>query len=265
MEAYALLWIERLISIAVILQTLELFQIRSSFRDDGIWSWPIVRREFSDFPRVLRLVFDLLLAYPNFLYLLTLRLLAAVLVIFAPESSLAPTGVAIMFFSTIAIAARWRGSFNGGSDSMTIIVLLTTSLALLFPVLTLACLWYLALQTCSSYFISGVVKIKSANWRSGSALKSFLSSTVYGPQPSLSAITDRALLCKILSWSVIALECSFPLALSSPEVCLIYIAAAMLFHFVNIYIFGLNRFLFAWAAAYPALFYCSMTAIQANN
>ena len=32
---------------------------------------------------------------------------------------------------------------------------------------------------------------------------------------------------------------------------------ALGFHLANVYAFGLNRFLFAWLAAYPALYYCS--------
>ena len=39
--------------------------------------------------------------------------------------------------------------------------------------------------------------------------------------------------------------------------CAGILVAAIGFHLVNFYAFGLNRFLFAWAAAYPALYFCS--------
>ena len=60
-----------------------------------------------------------------------------------------------------------------------------------------------------------------------------------------------------LAWSVIGFECLFPLAWFDPRLCLLLMAAGAGFHLLNSYVFGLNRFLFAWLAAYPALWFCS--------
>jgi hypothetical protein len=40
-------------------------------------------------------------------------------------------------------------------------------------------------------------------------------------------------------------------------VCVAIVAVALAFHIANVYVFGLNRFVWAWAATYPALYFCS--------
>jgi hypothetical protein len=48
-------------------------------------------------------------------------------------------------------------------------------------------------------------------------------------------------------------ELVFPLALLSPQALVIGLGLAVLFHFVNACLFGLNRFFWIWLAAYPSL------------
>ena len=148
---------------------------------------------------------------------------------------------------------------------MTIIILTSLCIVASFKDnfgVAFGCLWYISLQVCASYFIAGVVKLRRKNWRTGLALRGFLSSTIFEPQPILQAFTQRAHLLCLASWLIMLFEISFPLALSSPKICLIFIGMAFLFHLANCYIFGLNRFLFAWSAAYPALFYCSLISFK---
>jgi len=58
----ALLGVERMIAVAVLLQTLELWQVRRVAADDGVWRWPLVRRELLGLPRALVWLLDGLLA-----------------------------------------------------------------------------------------------------------------------------------------------------------------------------------------------------------
>lgn len=64
-------------------------------------------------------------------------------------------------------------------------------------------------------------------------------------------------LAKILSWAVMLWEVSFPLSLIHPAVCAVYLGLGVIFHLSNFYLFGLNRFVWAWIATYPAIVYCS--------
>jgi hypothetical protein len=161
-----------------------------------------------------------------------------------------------MLVTTALIAVRWRGSFNGGSDFMTLVVLTGVAISAGFgntPQAQTGCLWYIALQVCTSYFVAGFAKLKKGNWRSGRALQGFLGSTIYQPSSLLSAVTRRRGLLCFVSWVLIFFECSFPLALLNSRFSAVYLGLAVGFQLMNFYVFGLNRFVWAWGAAYPAI------------
>lgn len=251
------IWIERIIALAVFLQTLELLSVRSVFSNNGIWRWGIIRREFAAFPKVARSVLDICLNYPQFVLLLIAQLLVSALFFVHTHWSLP----IFLLGGVILICLRFRGTFNGGSDYMTIIVLAVVSLSLIFrsdPIIALGCLWYLALQTVLSYFVAGVVKVRQKNWRSGRALPAFLASAVYASSPAMKAAYSNRLLMLFASWAIIVFELAFPLVFVSPVLVVPVLFAAFMFHGANCFVFGLNRFLFAWAAAYPAGYFCAL-------
>lgn len=237
----ALLWTQRLVALSVLLQTIELWRLRGTVTDDGIWPWPVLRADFDGFPGWVRRGLDLALAYPNFLGLLALQA-AASLALFWWLGA-AP----VLVLSTVLVSLRWRGAFNGGSDYMTVTVLLALAVAALVdrPLATLACLWYVALQCCLSYFVAGVVKLSRANWRNGRALSAFTGGRL---SPRRAARW---------SWAVIGFQSAFPLALLVAGLAPVFVLGAVGFHLGNFYFFGLNRFFWAWLATYPALFYCA--------
>ena len=64
---------------------------------------------------------------------------------------------------------------------------------------------------------------------------------------------SRPALGRAAGWLVLGFECGFPVALASPTGCVVWLAFGAGFHVVNAIVFGLDRFLWAWLAAYPAL------------
>jgi hypothetical protein len=241
------------IALAVILQSIELLQIKSAFASDGIWDWAILNQ---DFPRSFSRALDIPLSYRGFIGILILRILAGISLLAYPSALAA----AYLLVSTFLICFRFRGTFNGGSDYMTFIVLL--ALVLIFslgehPFFLTGILWYVSIQVCLSFFLSGVAKVKTDAWRSGRALSEFMRSRFYDIPPSFHDFPRNSPLSRIACWGVILFELSFPLALVIPSLTAGYLSLAVIFHILNIYIFGLNRFLFAWIAAYPAIMYCS--------
>ena len=250
-------WMTKIIACAVLLQGLELLQIRRAFASDGIWKWGTLRKEFGIFPKVFQWFLHVLLDYPRFLILVFGQIMLAVVLLAMPQPH---SAIFIgLLFTTGLIALRWRGTFNGGADYMTVLVLLMLSLEALFhssPAVRLGCLWYLSIQTILSYFISGVMKLRDTDWWSGRALQHFLSSPPYDPPVFFFEISKRPLLMRLGSWAILVFEVSSPLALWSPGLCTVFLCAALLFHGLNFATFGLNRFIFAWCAAYPALYYC---------
>ncbi|HET6335280.1 MAG TPA: hypothetical protein VFG30_18775 [Polyangiales bacterium] len=253
-EHDALAWVARGVALALVLQTVELWQLRALFSERGVWRWSILRAEHATLPALLRWPFGFVLPYQPFLALLAVRAALATWMLISGSPALAP----VLLFTQLAICVRFRGAFNGGSDYMSVLVLLALSFAQT-PLLTRAALAYVAVQTTLSYSIAGFAKLKSAAWRDGRALRSFVELAVErhgAPRWLLDRLTTGRR-SQLLALGVIAFECSFPLAWSDPRVCAAYLALGLGFHLANSVVFGLNRFFFAWAAAYPAVFFCS--------
>jgi hypothetical protein len=250
---------EALIALAVLLQTLELLWLRRDFSADGIWSWALIREEFADFPMPIRWALAAALGDRSFPVFLALRCVAALLVPFLAPPALGGV-LSFLWLNSLLVSARFRGTFNGGSDYMTLIVLFGTASAELVGRDTSwaqGFVGYVAFQCCLSYFIAGLVKIKSREWRSGRAIRDFVRTSSYDAPARLRRWVGSPSAAWAASWALMFFECCFPAALLGRSVCAAFIVAAWVFHLANVYSFGLNRFLFAWAAAYPALYWCA--------
>jgi hypothetical protein len=162
------------------------------------------------------------------------------------------------------LLARFAGPYNGGSDRMGLLVLYCLTLAQWLPpgIAELA-LGYLAVQVVLSYFISGRVKLVNPDWRSGQALSDVFAFSAYPASEALRSLATRRALMLQASWAVILLEVLFPLALLRPGALLAALALTAAFHLANACLFGLNRFLWVWLAAYPSLIWLQARVDQA--
>lgn len=238
---------------AVIIQDLELLVLRKNFATPGIWSWETLKRDNTRWG--IRGILNLLCRDQVFPKVIALRLFAALLLIIS--KSILP--VIVLWFCSLLIAIRFRGIFNGGSDYMTLVVLNGLLAHLLFPesaIVALGALYYIAIQSAASYLISGVVKLRSKNWREGMALPAFIQCGAFPAPLWMNSFTKSKPWMIGLSWGLIAFECLFPLAFLSPELALIFLVSGTAFHLLNAYLLGLNRFLHIWVTTYPAILWC---------
>ncbi len=242
----ALELVAQLLGFFALIQGVEFLLLRRAWSDRGVWSWAALAGELSPLAWLMR--------ERAFLVLNVVRLFVAATVIARPEA----WSVGVLLLLHVLTVVRWLGSFNGGSDYMNSLLLLFTFLGLLIPgELGAVCLWYIALQLCYSYFKAGFIKIKNRNWRSGQALPKFVLTPMYADAPWLTWIFRKRRLACLVSWFTILFEVLFPLALLDSRVALAFMAVAFVFHLGNAYVFGLNRFVFAWISAYPALYWCA--------
>lgn len=219
-----------LCSINLVLQTAEFLKLRNHFEDQGIWSWKLVGQERLGLEKT---IYDFIFLQNHFNYFLWLRLILSVSILFTDFWFI----YLLLFFSTLLLSVRCHGPFNGGSDYMTALTLLA---------MTINSPWaycYLALQVLLSYFISGLVKLKSKHWRNGCSLSNILQTRLQAPR----------LVLVFLSWAVIIFELLFPFAVFSQSALVIFMVLGIIFHLSNVYILGLNRFFWSWLAAYPSL------------
>ena len=148
---------------------------------------------------------------------------------------------------------RFRGPYNGGADKMLLLAITCVTLARLLPSLAEMVLAYLAVQLGLSYVVAGWVKLCNPDWRTGTALAEVFAYSVYPSSDGVRALADRRRLMQIGSWAVIGFELAFPLALLSQQMLALALCLAAGFHLANAVLFGLNRFVWAWIAGFPAL------------
>lgn len=184
--------------------------------------------------------------------------------IFAPRLALAlalalgfaPGAVALGSALLSALALRrFRGPYNGGSDRMTLLALVCIATARLAPTQRIAelALGYLALQLLLSYFAAGIAKLASREWREGRALAELFSISIYPASESLRGLARHRSILAALSHATLLFELAFPLALTDSRLLAAALCAATAFHLANAVLLGLNRFVWSWIAAFPAL------------
>ena len=156
---------------------------------------------------------------------------------------------------SILILRRFDGPYNGGSDRMGLLVLYCLTLAHWLPVGVPreAAFGYLGVQVVLSYFISGQVKIINPEWRSGRALQDVFRFSAYPVSEGLRGLSQWPRLLWGMSWCVMLFEVLFPLSFLTPQVLIAALVVAAVFHLANACLFGLNRFVWVWIAAYPSI------------
>ena len=239
------------------IQTLEYWRMRTAMQGQGLWVWAIQRQDIPT-PWV-RAVLDTLFTPSAFSTLLVLRFLALFSLAFQGSHLL---NIGFLFVSNIAVLIRWRGAFNGGSDFMTLVVI--TGLLIAQGVSHFegselgwrAGFWYITIQSITSYFMSGAVKLLRREWRNGSAMTIFLNAAVHGPLSERHWLR-KPWLAALGSWGFIVWECLAPFALLDARLAALFCLIAAFFHFLVFWFFGLNRFFWAWLATFPAIVWCA--------
>ena len=227
-----------LIAVATLVCLIEGWALRGELAPAGPRAWRVQR---VGLPRGLRAILDPVFSERGLTLLMSARLLAAVGLLVKPD----PLAVTILIFGQWAWAVRWRGTFNGGSDAMMMIVLVGQWIHAVLPAADRYAISFVAAHVILSFVVAGLAKLRNPAWRDGSAPRLFLS--------DVGRVHHHPAVVRLAGWLIMIFEVSFPSALSGPRVAAAYVGLALVFHVVNARLFGLNRFLWAWAAAYPAL------------
>jgi hypothetical protein len=150
---------------------------------------------------------------------------------------------------------------KGADAQLTLITYSAMALTLVSDTRAVAgyCLSFLTLQLCLAYFAAGLHKLRSSSWRNGYALPALLSPRLFGFPAFGAWLVRHRLPTLFLAWATIVWEVSFPVVLVAPrEICLGYLACGVLFHLATAFTMGLNKFIWAFLALYPAAIYCTV-------
>jgi hypothetical protein len=249
--ARTIAWMCRAAALASTVNALELLRMRRAWADGGVWRASLLAPQWG--------VGRWLLGERAFTGVLFAQLTAAAVLALAPNSATGSIAAGLLALIGWLSALRFRGNVNGGSDAMLFTVLggvMVAQLPGVSPVVHAGGVLYVAAQLTLSYVRAGLVKAKEPSWWRGDALAAFLALPAYGvPAWVPRTLPQHARLLRVLSAGVIGFECLAPVAWLHPMACAAVIVAAFAFHAATAMLFGLNRFLLAWSAALPSLWY----------
>jgi hypothetical protein len=244
----------RLVAWALLLSGLEMLWILGQPGFQKIWSFKNLQIEFEkSLPLNSQLANFLLQTGTLRLVVLSEILISGGALLF-PQPSMAW----ILLATHLLICFRFRGTFNGGSDMMIFVVLTGLALGSLgAPGKTEKLgLLYICIHTLYSYFKAGWVKLREKDWQRGKALPQFLARSLRPLGQKVSVwLSQLPVFSVVLSWSVIFFEVASLALILNPRLAPIYGGLALIFHFMNYLFFGLNRFFWAWLAAWPAVIF----------
>ena len=123
-----------------------------------------------------------------------------------------------------------------------------------------AALWFVGAQAVLAYTTAGWSKLTSPRWRSGEALAGILTSQVFGRPLVGTMLRRHPRLARAVSWTVIAVECSAPVAVvGGARTTLLFVGLAAVLHLGIAWVMRLNHFVWAFAATYPGMLHLAAT------
>jgi hypothetical protein len=260
--AYALIII--LASAGVILASAELLSLNEEFADGGIFSWDVLRTVSRATLSVGTGRPSQVISHPFFVPAVTGARAAAAMILIGSVENNGLSRACVLAVIATSIVMRWRAPLGmDGSDQMSLVTFVAIAIHNLFPGdvhIAQASIWFIAVQGCLSYFVAGIAKVISPIWRSGEAVGRIFSTRTYGSSRSASFVSGRAGLCFALSWLVMSFECTFPLVFAFGGTGFaIFAAVGIVFHITNALVMGLNTFVWAFVATYPAILFCAVS------
>jgi hypothetical protein len=244
---------------------LELLRAWRAFQDDGLLSWKVARLRRR---RAVRPVLNLsahILAWPGILALLSARVASALAcIVYAWLGPVPALVLAVYVLIGCLLMLRTPLASDGAEHFMHI-----TAAACLVTLISRGSLageiglFFLSAQLSLAYATSSIVKIVHSEWRSGQFLAQILATETFGRRWIFEFLTSGPHRAKWAARVVIYGEFLCCLApWSPPHIAWVLLGAAALFHVGVGVTMGLDVFVFAFAAAFPAAIYTSRILYQ---
>lgn len=256
----SLLLVERLAALAAVQGTVQLLALRAQFSRRGLLSWEALRscRSVTSQGPAAPLL-DCLCGESGFGATLGVRLTAALALLIVPTHTELEVVLVVLLAATTALLIVRMPYGVDGSDQMSMLLcggLFFWVLGGRTPLMTEACLWFLAGQSCLAYLGAGLSKLRAPVWRSGEAITRIVNTRLWGHAGLARALRSYPGLCPALAWATFLPECLFPLVLLSGRPgCYLFLLWGVLFHLSIAWMMGLNTFLWTFLATYPAIAY----------
>lgn len=253
--------VERIGAAGALIGALEQIARTSTLDDDGVFSWPVNQTRFRGMGRPPLRHLSKLLDYPQVAVIPHARLVAAAWLLFGRPGR-KERAVLLCVLTGTAAGMQLRQHYgHDGSDNISFVTFLVAAIEKAFPDdhrAREACVRFIAFHACVAYLTSGAVKLASPVWRDGSAMTGIFRTRTYGDRALYRLLGLHPAVPRVAAWAVILGELTFPLVLVAPgPVARGVLGAGGLFHLANGRFMGLNRFVWAFTATYPAVAHVS--------
>jgi hypothetical protein len=250
--------VERLAAVGVAVSCLEILRFPRPLKADGLMSWEVSRLRIGFFVRPgVEGLLSRAFSYPSTLALVGARLAAAATLAAGVAGGWATALVWVVAVTGIGFSLRCPFGLDGADQLYTLIFCgLAVARSAGGETPQRLFLWWLAAHVAVAYLTSGLAKLYSHTWRSGAAIPGVFGTAMYG-NPAVGAwLKRRPRLSRAMAFAVIAGEIALPLCLvAPPSAALILLGCGVVFHLSTAVLMGLNSFLWAFVATYPALLY----------
>lgn len=249
-----------LLALAVLHESLGYLAIVRQFRNDGIYAWELVK-SYGDRRRMTQYLPEWATCFAGFhgTILLHVTRISTAAFLLSDHPPLQAAALWLLLF--IGILQPNRAFFLNGSEVFLRITIVFLALAHTVPsseLLREAGLWFVAGNLVLGYTGNGWAKLAESSWRRGEVLRQTVRDPVFGLDSIHHAAERNPRLIRCLSVTTLTCQCLFPLSLmTGMEGCLVFVAWASAFHFLNAALFGLNNFLLALPVGFPALFFAA--------
>lgn len=165
----------------------------------------------------------------------------------------------------LAVAGLYVSGFKlvggDGADQMQNIISIPIALAVVLggrPRLVQTALLFIAAQAALAYLTAGIAKLVSPVWRRDNAVGAILGSVSYGHPRAWQFLRDKPQLGRAVTRATVVFEIALGVSLLLPDQCIVpLLALGVGFHVACAFTMGLNDFLWAFSATYPAMYYAS--------
>ena len=248
-----------LLSVGIIITSLEYLSIHKEFKSDGVFSWKVFssRPEYFNLPPLFK-KFNFIFDHIGFILLHSLRLFSAVFLPFVEIHWIKIVLLLFLFISTLFFSFR-NIVGNDGSDQMNSLIIVTLMIVYIInqPSIYKIGIIFIAIQSILSYVIAGIAKLASQKWRNGVAVFEIMNTRTYG-QENIARFLLAApkSLNYFICWNIIIFEVLFFAVLFLPEPWfLVFLLGGVAFHAYNSVAMGLNNFFWSFTATYPCIIF----------
>ncbi len=233
-------------SIAVIVDALEIIIERRQYSTSGIYNFEVLRtskRWMTN--RWIAPICNILFKYPNYIFLVSIQLAVATLVISHLFPNLSLFFVIIILM--VHLLSHLRNHYGmDGSDQLQVIIFASLSVfyaAPSDPITQKFSIFFLCFQSLLSYFMSGLAKLVSPVWREGTAIVGIINTESFGNKGFAQILIDYPMLSKLVCWWVIIFECVTPILIfTGIQTAYFFMIFGIMFHLSTAVFMRFNSF-----------------------